>query len=146
MADIPIQGKFRATTVAGIIADAEQIDVNGTKLPTVLDSKEDIPGRSGALPADGALVKNTMYYLGVIKNEISITFPDNRLNGKAGDWLYFNYSTPPTNVPNVTVNTDHSIGLDLVDDWKMESCSYTAMAMWDGTKWVFAYRTIDIGE
>lgn len=112
-----------------------------------MEGKENIPQKASSVPTPGPLVKNTMYYLGVIKNEISITFPDNSSGDlRFGDWLYFNYSTPSDPVPNVTVNTDHSIGLDLVDDWKMESCSYTAMAMWDGTKWVFAYRTIDIDE
>lgn len=143
MADIPIQGKFRATTVAGIIADAEQIDVNGTMLPAVLGGKEDIPGRSSTLPDGGVLVKNTMYYLRTINKPISISFPD---NGNTGDWLYFNYNTPSTSVPTVTVDTTtNSIGLEMVD-WMMKSCSYTAMAMWDGAEWVFAYRTIDTGE
>lgn len=145
MADIPIQGKFRATTVAGIIADAEQIDVSGTKLPTVLNGKEDIPERTDTLPVSGPLVKNTMYYLGTIDENISIAFPDNSIGGVTGDWLYLNYNTPSDNVPTVTVDTTHSIGLDMVD-WTMESCSYTAMAMWDGEEWVFAYRTIDIRE
>lgn len=146
MADIPIQGKFRATTVAGIIADAEQIDVSGTKLPTVLNGKEDIPERTDTLPVSGPLVKNTMYYLGTIDESISIAFPDNRIGGDKGDWLFLNYNTPSTSVPTVTVDTTHSIGLDTVPSWTMESCSYTAMAMWDGAEWVFAYRTIDIGE
>lgn len=148
MADIPIQGKFRATTVAGIIADAEQIDVSGTKLPNVLNGKENIPGRAATLPVGGVLVKNTMYYLGTINENIeniSIAFPDNS-SGNEGDWLFLNYNTPPDHVPTVTVDTNHSIGLDTVPSWTMESCSYTAMAMWDGEEWVFAYRTIDIRE
>lgn len=112
----------------------------------VVASKEDIPDRADTLPDDGPLVKNTMYYLGEIDESVSIAFPDNSSGDlHFGDWLYFNYNTPSDPVPTVTVNTDHSIGLDMVD-WKMESCSYTAMAMWDGDEWVFAYRTIDISE
>lgn len=113
---------------------------------TVVASKENIPGRSSTLPDGGELVKNTMYYLGVIEEGISIAFPDNSSGDlRFGDWLYFNYSTPSDPVPNVTVNPNNSIGLDMVN-WEMGSCSYTAMAMWDGNEWVFAYRTIDISE
>ena len=115
------------------LADAEQ----------VVAGKEDIPERTDTLPVSGPLVKNTMYYLGEIEESISIAFPDNLIGGDKGDWLYLNYNTPSDNVPTVTVDTTHSIGLDMVD-WTMESCSYTAMAMWDGAEWVFAYRTIDI--
>lgn len=112
---------------------------------TVVASKEDIPGRESTLPSSGVLVKNTMYHLGVItaNDDISIAFPD---SGDTGDWLYLNYSTPSDHVPTVTVNTTHSIGLDMVDDWMMESCSYTAMALWDGAEWVFAYRIISTSE
>lgn len=111
---------------------------------TVVASKEDIPERTDTLPDDGPLVKNTMYYLDLIEENVSISFPDNSIGGNTGDWLYLNYKTPPGNVPAVTVDPTHSIGLDTVPSWTMESCSYTAMAMWDGAEWVFAYRTIDI--
>lgn len=118
------------------LADAEK----------VVAGKEDIPERTDTLPSDGVLVKNTMYYLVLIDESISISFPDNSIGGDKGDWLYLNYNTPSANVPTVTVDTTHSIGLDTVPSWTMESCSYTAMAMWDGAEWVFAYRTIDIRE
>lgn len=71
MADIPILGKLHSITVAGIIADAEQIDVNGTKLPTVLDSKETAMIIYDEIPPRGELVSNGYYtlsasgYLGV---------------------------------------------------------------------------------
>lgn len=63
MTDIPIQGKFHATTVAGIIADAEQIDVSGTKLPDVLDSKETAMVIYTEIPIDRTLVSNGYYTL-----------------------------------------------------------------------------------
>lgn len=96
---------------------------------TVVASKEDIPGRESTLPSSGPLVKNTMYYLDLIEESISISFPDNSIGGDTGDWLYLNYKTPSDHVPTVTVNPTHSIGLDMVDDWMMESCSYTVMAL-----------------
>lgn len=86
MADIPIQGKFRATTVAGIIADADQIavDNNGTKLPTVLDSKETAMIIYDEIPVDGVLAPNGYYTLSA-SQDLEVSLPT---GSTANDMIY----------------------------------------------------------
>lgn len=84
MADIPIQGKLRAATVAGIIADAEQIDVSGTKLPTVLASKETAMVSYTEIPAGGELVSNGHYTLSA-DQDLAVSLPT---GSTADDMIY----------------------------------------------------------
>lgn len=147
MADIPIQGKLRAATVAGIIADAEQIDVNGTKLPTVLDSKEDSMFTSGTWPGEpeeNKFQKNSIYNININSEETDRTvgFDD---GDSSDDMLYISLNSNNIQSDNISIVFQGNNYLGLNSPFSIfPHHLYEIIGIWNPSlhKWIFNTRSL----
>lgn len=135
---INILGKLHSVAEDGTLADADEIDVDGTKLNVVLAATEQSlnnkePKSAVKTSLDSPVQVNTEYFLGT-KSSLSITLPS---NGTAGDLIYITYDAGST-ATTVTISGTYK-GLDEID-WNVTNATYELCAMYNGSAWLFAWK------
>lgn len=135
MADIKILGTLNCVAEDGTLARANQIDVNGTKLPEVLNEKEDKDSVKQFINPDHVLESNTEYYLGEI-SDLTITLPQTGTL-RQGDMFYITYNTGQ--VPFEPTITGAHKGLEDVD-WLIPHATYELCGKSNGNTWLIAWK------
>ena len=120
----------------GYLLDADAVKVReGVMLPEAMAEKQNKAAVVQEIPLSGIFAANTMYYIGLVEEDVSVSAEDGT---NLGDMLYWQFSTGDT-VPAIEFTGSNTVGLEDIDFTVAESI-YELMAMWNGAKWAFVYK------